>query len=88
MVTFANKYDQGYQFKVTPLMTVFAPKGNASTVLSKPEVNLQCMKPIEDDVLPYRTTAKGQGETLIVKNSWPAMLFASAGFLATAIFIG
>jgi len=67
-------------------MTVFKATGNATDVVTTPEVSLVCMKPMED--LANQLVPGGSGEALAVKNSWPAASIAMVGFLATAMFMG
>lgn len=55
--------------------------------MMSPEVHLNCMKPMEDEP-PNQLVPQGSGKALVARNSWPSMLAALVGFLATAVFLG
>jgi hypothetical protein len=67
-------------------MTIFAATGNTTDVMVSPEVHLNCMKLVEDSP-PNEMTPTGSGEALAVRKSWPSILAALVGFLATAVFV-
>ena len=67
-------------------MTIFAANGNATDVMTSPEVHLNCMMPMQD----FEQNAlipEGSGQAMAVWKSLPSVGVALVGFLAVTVSI-